>query len=108
MVEFMAGPAPWFDERSEVKPEGEQQKQEALLTAAKNTLHQKLREIEQRDDAPKVEEGTMIEKTGTRLEEVEIELLADLLTKMLKYDPRTGSLWRKCCDIHGLHTADYS
>ena len=78
---------PWFDETGEVKPEEEQRKQGVLLIAAKSTLRQKLCEIGQRDDAPEVDEGSMIEKTGTRLEEVEIVLLADLLAKMLKYDP---------------------
>ena len=71
----------------EVKPEEEQRKQGVLLIAAKSTLRQKLCEIGQRDNAPEVDEGSMIEKTGTRLEEVEIVLLADLLAKMLKYDP---------------------
>ncbi|OBZ66636.1 Serine/threonine-protein kinase SRPK [Grifola frondosa] len=77
----------WFDETGELKPEEEQRKQAVLLPAVKSSLRQKLREIGQQDDAPEVGEGTMIEKTGTRLEEAEVELLADLLEKMLRYRP---------------------
>ena len=37
--------------------------------------------------APYVDEGRMIERTGVRLHEEEVEMLGDLLEKMLKYRP---------------------
>jgi serine/threonine-protein kinase SRPK3 len=46
-----------------------------------------LREIRDQDDISNVNEGTMIEKEGTGLDEAEVRLLADLLEKMLRYCP---------------------
>jgi serine/threonine-protein kinase SRPK3 len=78
----------WFDdETGEPKPAEEQRKDGVLLPALKSSLHQKLREIGEQDDAPDVDGGRMIEKTGTRLDEAEVELLADLLENMLRYRP---------------------
>ena len=70
----------WFDETGEVKPEAD-------LIAEKSSLREKLRDIGQQDDPPEADEGCMIEKTGTGIEETEVELLADLLEKMLRYNP---------------------
>jgi serine/threonine-protein kinase SRPK3 len=75
----------WFDETGAPKPAEEQKKEGVLLPAVKGSLREKLHEIGERDDAPDVDEGTMIEKAGTRLEEAEVELLTDLLEKMLRY-----------------------
>ncbi|KAF8340309.1 kinase-like domain-containing protein [Cantharellus anzutake] len=77
---------PWFDKTGKAKPEEEQRKEGVLLTAVETSLRERLREIGQWDDAPDVDEGDMIEKTGTRLEEAEVELLGDLLEKMLRYN----------------------
>jgi len=70
----------WFDETGEVKPEAE-------LIVKKSSLREKLRDIGQQDDPPEADEGSMIEKAGTGIEEAEVELLADLLEKMLRYNP---------------------
>lgn len=78
----------WFDETGVPRPEEEQRKEGLPLPAVKNSLRQKLREIGKQVDAPYVDEGSMIEKTGIRLEESEVELLADLLEKMLRYEPK--------------------
>lgn len=77
----------WFDETGAPKPADVQRKERAFLLAVKSSLHQRLREIGEQDDAPDVDEGTMIEKVGTHLDEVEVSLLADLLEKMLRYNP---------------------
>lgn len=47
----------------------------------------KLLEIGKQDDPPFEDEGSMIENSGVRLPEEEVDLLADLLQKMLKYSP---------------------
>ncbi|KAF8887120.1 kinase-like protein [Infundibulicybe gibba] len=78
----------WFDETGEPKSEEEQMKQGVLLTSSKSSISQKLNEIGEQDDPPDTDDGNMIEKTGTRLEAEEIELLADLLGKMLRYRPQ--------------------
>jgi hypothetical protein len=46
-----------------------------------------LREIGDQDDVSNVNEGTMIEKGGTGLDEAEVKRLVDLLEKMLRYCP---------------------
>ncbi len=66
----------WFDENGQSK-----------FLHKKNSIRKMLREIGEEDDPPRAEEGPMIETVGTRLEEVEVELLGDLLERMLKYNP---------------------
>ncbi|KAF9511351.1 hypothetical protein BS47DRAFT_1346871 [Hydnum rufescens UP504] len=80
-------PEPWWSSWEARQPAEEQRKEGVLLPVLKSSLHQKLREIGEQDDVPDVDGGRMIEKTGTRLDEAEIELLADLLAKMLRYRP---------------------
>jgi len=53
----------------------------------KSSIRERLRRIGEKDDPPWYEQGPMIETVGTQIEEVEVELLSDLLEKMLKYDP---------------------
>ena len=48
---------------------------------------ERLLKIGETDDPPIGEEGPMIETVGTRLEGEEVDLLGDLLEKMLKYNP---------------------
>ena len=91
----------WFDETGNVKPE-------AKLIAEKSSLREKLRDIGQQDDPPEVDEGRMIEKTGTGIEEAEVELLTDLLEKMLRYNPETRISLTESYSIRGLHTTDYA
>jgi serine/threonine-protein kinase SRPK3 len=47
----------------------------------------KLLEIGEQDAPPSEDEGPMIENSRVRLPEEEVDLLADLLHKMLKYSP---------------------
>ena len=53
----------------------------------KSSIRERLQGIGEKDEPPIDEEGPMIEIVGTRLEEVEVELLSDLLEKMFKYNP---------------------
>lgn len=48
-----------------------------------------LRDVGSEDEPPMEgeDDGPMIEKTGTRIPDEEVELLGDLLGKMLKYEP---------------------
>ena len=64
----------WFDENGQPKS-----------PVKKSCIREKLWEVGQEDDV--VEEGPMIEVIGTWLEREEVELLGDLLEKMLKYNP---------------------
>jgi serine/threonine protein kinase len=59
----------WFDENGQQKSPD-----------SKSSIREELRDIGE-------EEGPMIETAGTRLEEEEVELLGDLLEKMLKFRP---------------------
>lgn len=76
---------------SRLGPE-EEQKEHTIITATKTSLLAKLLEVGSRGDPPIEDEGDMIEKTGTSLEEEEINLifivlLTDSLEKMLRYRP---------------------
>lgn len=79
--------ARWFGEDGQPKSEQDQERAGVLLTAHKTSIRTKLLEIGEQDDAPFQDEGPMIENTGTRLPEEEIDLLADLLQRMLRYSP---------------------
>ncbi|TDL22816.1 kinase-like protein [Rickenella mellea] len=78
----------WFDEAGAPKPDDEEEEEETLLPAVQSSLHHKLSEIGEQDDAPHAYEGKMIEEVGTHLDEAEVNLLADLLEKMLRYNPQ--------------------
>jgi len=75
-----------------------QERQGILLTATKSSIRQKLREIGQQDEPSEVYEGLMFEKTGTRLEEEEVDVLGDLLGKMLKYRPEDRITMKEVLD----------
>ncbi|KAF8347561.1 kinase-like domain-containing protein [Amanita rubescens] len=66
----------WFDENGQPKSPD-----------LGSSIREKVLEIGERDDLPTGEEGPMIEPVWTLLEAEEVDLLSDLLEKMLKYNP---------------------
>ena len=77
----------WFEEDGQPKNDQDQERTGSLLRAGRSSIRAKLLEIGEQDDPPSEDEGPMIEKPGVRLHEEEVELLEDLLGKMLKYNP---------------------
>jgi serine/threonine protein kinase len=77
----------WFEGDGQPKSEQDQERAGVLLKAYRSSIRAKLLEIGEQDDPPSGDEGPMIEKPGVRLHEEEIELLEDLLEKMLRYRP---------------------
>lgn len=71
-----------FDEMGKMKPKEEQG---SVLYAEKTPIAKTLRDTGLRDDPSDVEEGSMIDLTGSRLDAAEVVLLENLLGKMLKY-----------------------
>jgi len=69
------------------KSEQDQERVGVLLKAYRTSIRAKLLEIGEKDDLPSEDEGPMIEHPRVRLPEKEVDLLADLLQKMLKYTP---------------------
>lgn len=51
------------------------------------SLRKQLRSVGTEDSPSGVDDGIMFEKAGTRIEEEEVELLGDLLEKMLRFEP---------------------
>ncbi|VDB92265.1 unnamed protein product [Peniophora sp. CBMAI 1063] len=76
----------WFGEDGEAKS-AEEQERAGGLRARKTSIREQLRLIGAGVDAPLSSDGPMIEQTGVRLREEEVDLLGDLLEKMLKYRP---------------------
>lgn len=83
----------WFEEDGELKSVEAQKRARAdddepdiFLEASKSSIGERLRSIGTRDDPPYSDEGPMVEKSGVKLDE-EVELLGDLLHKMLRYRP---------------------
>jgi len=73
----------WFDEDGKPKA---RELQQVLLPAEKTSIVQKLASIGDQDVPPAIgNDGPMMERPGTKLDEVEIQLLGDLLAKMLRY-----------------------
>lgn len=70
----------WFDEDGNPK---------AARCANKTSIKEELANIG-RQDVPLAtgDDGPMMERSGTRLDDVEIELLGDLLEKMLRHQPQ--------------------
>jgi serine/threonine-protein kinase SRPK3 len=69
----------WFDERGEPK---------AGTEATKTPIKQQLASVGYYNNPPPTRVGDpMVEPFGTGLDEVEIELLGDLLEKMMRYRP---------------------
>lgn len=76
----------WFDEDGKPKA---QEFQQGLLPAKKTSIKQKLASIGNQDvPLATGNDGTMMELPGSRLEQNEIQLLGDLLEKMLRYRPQ--------------------
>jgi len=77
----------WFEGDGQPKSEGDQEHAGVLVKAYKSSIRAKLLKIGGQDDPPFEDEGPMLEKPGIRLHQEEVELLEDLLEKMLKYRP---------------------
>lgn len=79
----------WFEEDGQPKTEQEQERVGVLLTAHATSIRTKLLGIGVQDALPfgYDDDGPMMEKHGMRLPDVEVELLTDLLGKMLRYRP---------------------
>ncbi|KAI0339490.1 kinase-like protein [Trametopsis cervina] len=77
----------WFEEDGTLKSEKAQEAAGSHIMASKSSIVEKLRSIGKDDEPPTSNEGPLIEKTGVTLTQDEVELLADLLGKMLKYRP---------------------
>ncbi|KAG7090643.1 hypothetical protein E1B28_009744 [Marasmius oreades] len=84
----------WFEENGQPKSEQGQEGAGVLLKAYRSSIRDKLCEIGKQHDPPSEYEGPMLEELGVRLPEEEVELLGDLLEKMLRYiDQRRGFLY---------------
>ncbi|EGN96975.1 hypothetical protein SERLA73DRAFT_154350 [Serpula lacrymans var. lacrymans S7.3] len=77
----------WFEEDGQPKSEQDQERAGVLLKSYKTSIRAKLLQIGEQDDPSSEDEGPMIEKLGVRLPEEEVDMLVDLLEKMLKYRP---------------------
>lgn len=77
----------FFEDDGEPKSAQDQKSAGVFLYASKTSIREQLRLIGAQDDVPSSDEGPMIETPGVRLSEKEIELLGDLLEKMLRYRP---------------------
>ncbi|KAF9258332.1 hypothetical protein L218DRAFT_981801 [Marasmius fiardii PR-910] len=77
----------WFEEDGQPKSERDQERANVLLKAYRSSIGDKLHEIGKQYDPPSEYEGPMVEEFGVLLPEEEIELLEDLLEKMLRYRP---------------------
>lgn len=76
----------WFDEDGKPKA---WELQQVLVPVEKTSIKQKLASIGDQDVPPATgNDGPMMERPGTKLVEVEIQLLGDLLAKMLCYRPQ--------------------
>ncbi|KDR77273.1 hypothetical protein GALMADRAFT_246586 [Galerina marginata CBS 339.88] len=76
----------WFDEAGIPNPVEEDQ-EGISFPVVKTHVRQKLADIGAQDDNSYMNAGAMMERTGTRLGEAEVNLLGDLLEKMLRYRP---------------------
>lgn len=77
----------WFGKGGQPMGEQDQDRAGVHLEAHGTSIRMRLLEIGKQDDPPSKDEGAMIENSGVRLPEEEVDLLADLLQKMLKYSP---------------------
>jgi serine/threonine-protein kinase SRPK3 len=74
----------WFEENGEPKV---QVNGEPKFPARKTSIRKLLQKIGNNDKLDSKRHGPMMEPPGTRLEEEELELLTNLLEKMLRYRP---------------------
>ncbi|KAG5723265.1 Protein kinase dsk1 [Termitomyces sp. T112] len=79
----------WFEEDGQPKSEQDQERAGLLLKSHATSIRAKLLRIGELDVRPfgGDDDGPMMEKHGTRLPDVEVELLTNLLGKMLRYRP---------------------
>ncbi|KAJ3830468.1 kinase-like domain-containing protein [Lentinula raphanica] len=77
----------WFEDDGEPSSIQDQESAGVFLYASKSSVQEQLQSIGTQDEAPLSDEGSMFEKPGIRPTEREVDLLADLLGKMLKYRP---------------------
>ncbi|TFK27481.1 kinase-like protein [Coprinopsis marcescibilis] len=79
----------WFEQDGRPRSELEQERSGVLLIAYPTSIREKLREIgaQDDDDVDYMPPGPMFEKRRVGLSEAEVELMADLLEKMLRYKP---------------------
>ncbi|KAH9953515.1 kinase-like domain-containing protein [Russula dissimulans] len=77
----------WFGEDGQPMSEQDQDRAGVLLKAYRTSIRMKLLEIGKQDDPPPEDDGPMIENSGVRLPDEEVDLLAGLLQKVLKYSP---------------------
>ncbi|EPS98286.1 hypothetical protein FOMPIDRAFT_130103 [Fomitopsis schrenkii] len=85
----------WFEEDGQPRSVEVQKRDGILLLTTKSSLETMLREIGTQDQAPLVDEGSLFEKPGETLGEDEVDLLGDLLGKMLKYRPEERASMRE-------------
>ncbi|KAF8326896.1 kinase-like domain-containing protein [Amanita rubescens] len=74
----------WFEENGEPKV---QVNGEPMFPARKTSIRKRLQTIGDDEKVGSERHGPMMDPPGTRLEEEEIELLSNLLEKMLRYQP---------------------
>uniref|UniRef100_A0A0W0G6R6 non-specific serine/threonine protein kinase n=1 Tax=Moniliophthora roreri TaxID=221103 RepID=A0A0W0G6R6_MONRR len=78
----------WFDDHGEPKSLELQQQARVLLPAERTSIREKFLSIGVNDEPTETDDGPMMEPYGTKLDETEVELLEDLLEKMLRYQPQ--------------------
>ncbi|KAF8810776.1 kinase-like protein [Phlegmacium glaucopus] len=84
----------WFDEDGKPKATVLQQ---VLLPAEKTSIKKKLASIGDQDVPPATgDDGPMMERPGTKLDKAEIQVLGDLLEKMLRFRPQDRI---KMCEV---------
>ena len=77
----------WFEDDGEPRSVEDQERDGILPQAIKSSIREKLRSIGTEDDPPDFDEGPMVEKSRVGLDEGEVELLGNLLHKILRYRP---------------------
>ncbi|KAG6843357.1 hypothetical protein H0H87_005505 [Tephrocybe sp. NHM501043] len=86
----------WFKEDGVPMSEQDQDRAGVFLKAYRTSIREKLLKIGKQDDPPSEDEGPMIERPGVQLPEEEVDLLEDLLQKMLKYKPEERIRIQEC------------
>lgn len=75
----------WFESNGEPKPLHVQKGAGVSLPAIRSSIRGVLQNIGEQDKLGDVRQGAMFERAGTRLKEDEIQMLGDLLERMLRY-----------------------
>lgn len=77
----------WFGEDGRAKPEDEKKRAGVGLVAESTSIRELLLNVGRNVDPPHSYEGRMLETYDTSMPGQEVDLLGDLLRKMLKYKP---------------------